>query len=133
MSLRWYTTVIDCTDIAAQSRFWTQALGWQIVHEADDEVVAVPAIALTDAAHDIPLDARSPGLVFVKVPDGKAVKNRLHLDLAPRAADDQAVEVERLLRLGATRVDVGQSPNCGWVVLADPEGNEFCVLSPRDT
>jgi hypothetical protein len=71
-------------------------------------------------------------LVFVLVPEGKQLKNRLHLDLAPRADDDQAAEVARLERLGAKRVDVGQGTDKPWVVLADPEGNEFCVLSPRD-
>ncbi|MCU1658318.1 MAG: hypothetical protein JWO57_2974 [Pseudonocardiales bacterium] len=66
------------------------------------------------------------------VPEGKQVKNRLHLDLAPRASDDQAADVARLVSLGATRVDIGQDERATWVVLADPEGNEFCVLSPRD-
>lgn len=60
------------------------------------------------------------------------MKNRLHIDLAPEAEDDQDAEVQRLLDLGARRVDVGQGPEVSWVVLADPEGNEFCVLSPRD-
>ena len=133
MSLRWYTTVVECTDIAAQSRFWAEVLDWRIIHEADDEVIAVPAIALTDAAAAIPVEAHGPGLVFAKVPDGKTVKNRLHFDLAPRAADDQAADVARLEALGARRVDVGQGTDSNWVVLADPEGNEFCVLSARDT
>ncbi len=66
------------------------------------------------------------------VPEGKQVKNRLHIDLAPRAADDQAAEVTRLESLGATRIDVGQPDDAGFVVMADPEGNEFCVLSSRD-
>jgi hypothetical protein len=69
--------------------------------------------------------------VFVPVAEGKQVKNRLHIDLAPRAADDHAAEVARLEQLGARRVDVGQGES-PWVVLADPEGNEFCVLTPRD-
>jgi predicted enzyme related to lactoylglutathione lyase len=70
-----------------------------------------------------------PGLVFVPVPESKSVKNRLHLDLAP---DDRDAEVARLEGLGARRVQVGQTPDNSWVVLADPEGNEFCVLSTRD-
>jgi predicted enzyme related to lactoylglutathione lyase len=71
--------------------------------------------------------------VFVPVPEGKTVKNRLHIDLAPLAGDDQDAEVRRLEALGATRVDVGQdNEKVRWVVMADPEGNEFCVLSPRD-
>ena len=68
-----------------------------------------------------------PDLVFYLVPEDKVVKNRLHLDLRP---SDQVAEVERLIGLGATRVDIGQRPECTWVVLADPEGNEFCVLRP---
>jgi hypothetical protein len=70
--------------------------------------------------------------VFVPVPEGKTVKNRLHIDVAPRASDDQAAEVQRLLDLGASRIDIGQDAGSSWVVLADPEGNEFCVLSSRD-
>jgi hypothetical protein len=67
---------------------------------------------------------------FLRVGDPKRVKNRLHLDVAPFAGDDQAAEVARLRALGATPADVGQG-EVTWVVLADPEGNEFCVLSPR--
>jgi hypothetical protein len=68
-----------------------------------------------------------PGLVFGLVPEAKGVKNRLHIDLNP---DDQVAEVDRLLALGATRADIGQG-DVPWVVLADPEGNEFCVLTPH--
>jgi hypothetical protein len=70
--------------------------------------------------------------VFVLVPEDKTVKNRLHIDLAPQLDDDQAAMVESLIAKGATRVYVGQDEKVvKWVVLADPEGNEFCVLSPR--
>ncbi|HZC72901.1 MAG TPA: VOC family protein [Jatrophihabitans sp.] len=131
MSVRWYSTVVDCSDIAAQARWWAEALGWTIAFEAPEEVVIVPPHALTKA-DQIPLLERGPGLVFVPVPEGKSVKNRLHIDLAPGPDDDQAAEVERLVELGAKRVDVGQSDSARWVVLADPEGNEFCVLTPRD-
>lgn len=131
MSVRWYTVVVDSVDVAAQARWWAEVLGWQTVYEASDEVVIVPPHALTKA-DSIPVEERGQGLVFAPVPEGKTVKNRLHMDLAPRAADDQAVEVERLVSMGARRIDVGQSSDVGWVVLADPEGNEFCVLSPRD-
>jgi len=131
VSVRWYTVVVDSVDVAAQARWWAEVLGWQTVYEASDEVVIVPPHALTKA-DSIPVEERGQGLVFAPVPEGKTVKNRLHMDLAPRAADDQAVEVERLVSMGARRIDVGQSSDVGWVVLADPEGNEFCVLSPRD-
>jgi hypothetical protein len=70
-------------------------------------------------------------LVLVPVTDRKAGKNRVHLDVAPHPGDDQAAEVERLVALGARPADVGQGPDVTWVVLADPEGNEFCVLTPR--
>ena len=66
-----------------------------------------------------------PDLLFIRVPEDKRVKNRLHLDLRP---DDQASEVARLEGMGARRVDIGQSADVSWVVMADPEGNEFCVL-----
>lgn len=132
MSVRWYTVVIDCADVAAQARWWAEVLDWSIVYEADDEVVIVPPHALEERAASIPLNERGPGLVFVPVPEGKTVKNRLHIDLAPGPDDDQAAEVARLESLGATRINVGQNEeSVGWVVLADPEGNEFCVLSAR--
>jgi len=131
VSVRWYSVVVDCVDVGAQARWWAEALGWQTVYEAPDEVVLVPPHALAKA-DSIPVEERGPGLVFVPVPEGKQVKNRLHIDLAPRAADDQAAEVARLETLGATRIDVGQSDDAGWIVLVDPEGNEFCVLSSRD-
>lgn len=131
MSVRWYTVVIDCQNVAEQARWWAEVLDWRTVYEAPDEVVIVPPHAL-EKGDSIPVEERGPGLVFVPVPEGKQVKNRLHIDLAPRATDDQATEVERLVSMGATRIDVGQSSDVGWVVLADPEGNEFCVLSSRD-
>jgi Glyoxalase-like domain len=132
MSLRWYSTVVDCRDVAAQARWWAAALGWKLVYEADDEVVLVPDHVTEEAIRATPWEQVGPGLVFVRVPEGKALKNRLHLDLAPHTGDDRGAEIVRLLGMGATRVDVGQSPDESWDVLADPEGNEFCVLSARD-
>jgi hypothetical protein len=78
-------------------------------------------------------ESHYPGLVFVPVPEGKQVKNRLHLDLVPHGGtrEDQEAEVARIIALGATRVDVGQPADVGWIVLADPERNEFCVLAPK--
>lgn len=132
MALRWYTTVIDCRDVAAQAAWWAEALGWKSVYEADDEVVLVPQHASEELIRSTPWERVPPGLVFVPVPEGKTVKNRLHIDLAPHTTDDREAEIERLLRLGAKRVDVGQSPDVSWDVLVDAEGNEFCVLSSRD-
>ncbi|HMM81876.1 MAG TPA: VOC family protein [Terrimesophilobacter sp.] len=131
MAVRWYSIVVDCTDVAAQARWWAEALDWRVVYESEDEFVIVPPRALVEN-HQVPLDEQGPGLVFVTVPDDKTVKNRLHIDLAPGPDDDQAAEVARLEALGATRVNVGQDESqVTWVVMADPEGNEFCVLSPR--
>ncbi len=133
MALRWYTVVVDCHDIRAQARWWAEALDWQVVFEADDEMVIVPRWVDEATLAATPWERQGPGLVFVPVPEGKTVKNRLHLDLAPHTSQDRDAEIERLLALGATRTDVGQSPEATWTVLADPEGNEFCVLSSRDS
>ncbi|MGC3001926.1 VOC family protein [Streptomyces sp. G35A] len=115
MTLQWEQLVVDAADPVALGRWWAEALGWVVVADAADEYEIRPA------------PDRLPGLLFVPVPDGKAVKNRLHLDFRP---DDQRAEVARLLALGARPADVGQGDET-WVVLADPEGNEFCVLSSR--
>ena len=133
MALRWYSVVIDCHDVAAQVRWWAEVLDWRIFYESDDEAVLVPRHASLEKLRSMPWEEVPPGLVFVPVPEGKSVKNRLHLDLAPHTSDDRDAEIDRLLRLGASRVDVGQPGDVSWDVLADPEGNEFCVLSSRDT
>ncbi|MFZ7088760.1 VOC family protein [Curtobacterium sp. RRHDQ10] len=130
MSLRWYSVVVDCHDVAAQARWWAETLDWRVVFDTEDEVVIVPPHAL-DEAHRVPLAEQGPGMVFVPVPETKTVKNRLHIDLAPGPDDDQAAAVQALLDRGAVRADVGQNAEVTWVVLQDPEGNEFCVLSPR--
>jgi catechol 2,3-dioxygenase-like lactoylglutathione lyase family enzyme len=133
MALRWYSVVINCRDVAAQARWWGEALGWSVVYEAPDEVVIAPAdwdfAAVDDLSRWLAL---GPALVFVPVPEGKTVKNRLHIDLAPHLTQDRDAEIARLIELGATRVEVGQGPEVTWTVLADPEGNELCVLSSRD-
>ncbi len=126
MSVRWYTVVIDCIDVAAQAAWWARALDWEVVYDTPDEAVVTARGAEQGTGRP-----QLPGLVFVPVPEGKTVKNRLHLDLAGFAGDDQQAEVDRLVGLGATRVDVGQGEQ-PWVVLADPEGNEFCVLTSRN-
>ena len=115
MALEWEQTIIDAADPAGLGRWWAAALGWVVVGDAPDEFEIRPA------------PARLPGLLFVPVPEGKTHKNRLHLDFRP---DDRDAEVDRLLGLGAERVDIGQGEQT-WVVLADPEGNEFCLLRTR--
>ena len=113
MPLNWEQVSVDAADPRSLGHWWADALGWVMVGETDDEVEIRPA------------PDRMPGLLFVTVPEAKAGKNRLHLDFRPA---DQDAEVERLVALGARRADVGQR-DVNWVVLADPEGNEFCVLS----
>lgn len=131
MTLRWYTVVVDCRDVAAQARWWAQTLDWVIVYEDADEAVVVPRHASTEPVPAQDWLTQPQGLVFVPVPEGKTLKNRLHLDLAPHTGQDRDAEIEALLARGATRVDIGQG-DVSWTVLADPEGNEFCVLSSRD-
>jgi Glyoxalase-like domain len=118
MASRFTELVIDSHDTRAQARWWAAVLNYTVTSEDDDEVEISPS------------DGRSPRLLFARVPEDKAVKNRIHIDV--NATDrDQEAEVERLLALGARRIDVGQRPDHSWVVLADPEGNEFCVLRSR--
>ena len=119
--IRIQCVVIDCAEPHELARFWAAALGWRVTFSSDAECALEPP-------EGSPENDVSPDLVFVRVPDEKVVKNRLHLDLRP---DDQAAQVERLLAMGATRAEIGQTGEEPWVVLADPEGNEFCVLAPR--
>ena len=129
MALRWYTIVVDCHDLKSQANWWAEVLGWKKIYEADDEAVLVPQWVTAELAKETPWDRQSQGLVFVPVPEGKTAKNRLHLDLAPHISDDRDAEIERLLSMGATRVNVGQTGDESWDVFADPEGNEFCVFA----
>ena len=115
MSLDWEQTIVDARDPGELGRWWQQALDWVVVNDEPEEFEIRPSAD------------RLPGLLFVPVPEPKHAKNRLHLDFRP---DDRDAEVERLVALGASRVDVGQGEE-SWVVLADPEGNEFCVLGSR--
>jgi hypothetical protein len=132
MALRWYTLVVDCLDVRTQAAWWARALDWSLIHESDKECVIVPSWADDEVIEQTPWERVGPGIVFVPAPEGKHEKNRLHLDLAPHVSQDREAEIERLVGLGATRVDVGQPLDAAWTVLADPEGNEFCVLSSRE-
>jgi hypothetical protein len=115
MSLEWEQVVIDARDPVALGRWWREALRWIIVNDDPGEFEIRPHAD------------RLPGLIFEPVDERKHAKNRLHLDLR---SDDQDAEVERLIGLGASLVDIGQG-DVPWVVPADPEGNEFCVLGDR--
>jgi predicted enzyme related to lactoylglutathione lyase len=111
--------VLDTPDPASLAPFWSDVAGWPIVGQGDDyATLARP-------------DGLGPQLELILVDDPKVAKNRVHIDVAPYAADDQGAEVSRIRGLGATPADVGQGEQT-WVVLADPDGNEFCVLRPRD-
>jgi hypothetical protein len=114
VTLRWQSIVVDCHDTERVARFWSQALRLPLQGPDDGEWWLEPG-------------GDHPDILFEQVPEAKSVKNRVHLDLRP---DDQAAEVARLISLGARHVDIGQG-DVSWVVLADPEGNEFCVLQPR--
>ena len=107
---------IDATEPRVVADFWCGVLGWQVVDDED----GVLSLAAPDGSW--------PVIDVVPVPEAKTVKNRLHLDLRAYGVETED-ELERLLALGARRVDVGQAPDVTWVVLADPEGNEFCLLS----
>jgi predicted enzyme related to lactoylglutathione lyase len=112
--------VIDAHDLPRLARFWADVLAWRILSERDREVVIGP-------------DVTAPvGICFMPVTEPKLVKNRVHLDLTA-APDDRESEIERILALGARRVDIGQTGAESWTVLADPEGNEFCVVRPKTT
>jgi predicted enzyme related to lactoylglutathione lyase len=111
--------VLDANDPEAMARFWSAATGWAEGNRGEYGV----------SLHR-PGD-RPPDIDIIRVPDPKTVKNRVHLDVHPPPDGDQDAEVARLRALGATPADVGQGPDVTWVVLADPEGNELCVLRPQ--
>jgi hypothetical protein len=116
MGIRIGAVVIDCHEPRRLARFWSEALGWAISRSEDPEWVVEPPEGSRE-------DCVVPDLLLIKVPESKQVKNRLHFDLRP---EDQAAEIARLEALGATRIDIGQGER-SWVVMCDPEGNEFCV------
>ena len=116
MPSRLAVIAIDAVDPDVVADFWCAALGWTILEREPG------GITIGDHARSWPM------IDVFAVPEGKTVKNRLHFDLRPDGVSTSD-ELDRLLALGARRVDVGQSPDASWVVLADPEGNEFCLLS----
>lgn len=124
MALRLQCITVDAHDPLALAQFWSEALGWKIGEDVNDTEVWIER-ELGD-----PKNTGFPDILFLKNSAIKSGKNRLHLDLRP---DDQAAEVARLEKLGAKQIDIGQSaePTCTWIVMADPEGNEFCVLRER--
>jgi predicted enzyme related to lactoylglutathione lyase len=112
--------VIDTHDLPKLARFWAAVLRWRVLSERPREIVIGPE------------ESAPVGICFMPVTENKTVKNRLHLDLTS-GQEDREEEIERILSLGGRRVDIGQSGNESWTVLADPEGNEFCVVRPKQT
>jgi catechol-2,3-dioxygenase len=112
MSVVWYAVVVAAADPARLSRWWAEVLGYQVLEEDENDAIVGKA------------DRSYPILYFSRSTEDKTGKNRLHIDLSP---DDREAEVERLVNMGARHVDIGQGER-NWTVLADPEGNEFCVL-----
>ena len=116
MASRIDSIAIDCHDIRLVADFWTGVLGWEITEVEGDDYLSIG-----------PADGSTPTIDFLRVPEAKTIKNRLHLDLRADGTTT-ADEIARVESLGATRVDIGQDPSVTWTVLADPEGNEFCIL-----
>ena len=116
MTSRPAVIVIDAARPRLVADFWRAVLGWEVVESDADGISIAPG------------DGSWPGIDMFQVPEGKSIKNRLHLDLRADGSSTED-ELQRLLNLGARRVDVGQGPEVSWVVLADLEGNEFCLLS----
>jgi predicted enzyme related to lactoylglutathione lyase len=108
----------DANDPLRLARFWADALRWELDAETQGEIGLVPT------------DGTGFRVLFLPVPERKAGRNRIHLDLTSTSVDDQAESVRRLVELGARHIDVGQGPDDRHVVLADPEGNELCIIEP---
>ncbi|MBI4306899.1 MAG: VOC family protein [Chloroflexi bacterium] len=137
MGLQLRDITIDCAHPQNQARFWSQALGWKIQHvltgRTEVTVFGKSERVVEESASLIGGGDGCPRIVFVRVPEPKTVKNRLHLDLF---ADDLDAEVQRLVKLGGEIVDrrfrsPRGAPRITWVVMKDPEGNEFCVNEQR--
>jgi len=121
MTSRLVALCFDAIDPLGLARFWAEALRWEVDDETHDEIGLVP----TD-------DTRFQ-ILFLPVPEQKAGTNRLHLDLTTTSIDDQQETVATLVEFGARHIDIGQRPDEGHIVLADPEGNEFCVIEPENS
>lgn len=117
MACRFSELVVDCRDPEVLARFWCEVLGYRELSREDGEIEIGPEAGFGGPA---------PTLVFGRVDDPTPGKLRLHIDVSPTDRDQDA-ELQRLLDLGAVRADVGQTGEENWHVLADPEGNEFCI------
>ena len=127
MTSKFTELAIDCADPGGLARFWCSVLGYEVQNE-EDGVITIGSPLVPEGKDR--LGPVPPTLTFARVPEGKTIKNRLHMDLNPTDTDQEA-EVRRVLALGARPADVGQTGDESWVTLADPEGNEFCILASR--
>ena len=116
MTSKFTELIVDCAEPRTLAAFWAEVLGWNVSSESTESDVEINNPA-----------GGFPTLLFTRVPEAKTVKNRLHIDVNATAGATQQQELERLLALGARHVDIGQGEQT-WLVLADPEGNEFCLL-----
>ncbi|MFJ8509781.1 VOC family protein [Streptomyces avermitilis] len=124
MTSRLTELVVDCRDPESLAAFWCAVLDFKVIDRSEDRG-EIGSWAPT--VEDVRARQMPPTLQFIQAPEGKTVKNRLHLDVSPIDGSTED-EVTRLLGLGAITTDVGQGSDRNWVVMADPEGNEFCVL-----
>ena len=133
MTSRFSELVLDCHDPKLVAGFWCAALGYKIIEESTEVVEIGPEDMPDGWTPELIAKWKermrgappAPTIVFAPVPESKTVKNRVHIDVSPLGSQEE--EVERLIQLGATRADVGQG-DVRWVVMRDPEDNEFCVL-----
>lgn len=132
MVSRFSEIVVDCEQPRRLAEFWCAVLGYRVLDEEEGAVeIGPPDVSTEDDWAEwqarLRREPSPPTIVFIVVPEGKTVKNRLHIDVSP-VETSQPEEVERLIALGATKADIGQGDDVSWTVLRDPEGNEFCVL-----
>ena len=132
MVSRFSEIVVDCEQPRRLAEFWCAVLGYRVLDEEEGAIeIGPPDVSTEDdwAGWRARLlsEPTPPTIVFIVVPEGKTVKNRMHIDVSP-IDTSQPEEVERLIALGATKADIGQGDDVSWTVLRDPEGNEFCVL-----
>ncbi|MEV4116125.1 MULTISPECIES: VOC family protein [unclassified Nonomuraea] len=124
MTSRFTELVVDCHDPERLAAFWCAVLDFKVIDRSEDKVEIG---SWEPTVEEVRARQMPPTLLFIRVPEGKIVKNRLHLDVSPIDGSTDN-EVARLLGLGAAKVDMGQGPGRSWVLMADPEGNEFDVL-----
>ncbi|MFI6377781.1 VOC family protein [Streptomyces sp. NPDC050546] len=126
MTSRFEQLVVDCREPRRLAEFWCAVLDYTVHEDRDGALVEIGPADLAPLA-ELRARAVAPQILFVRDGARRSAKNPLHIDLCP-IDSAQETEIERILALGARRIDIGTPKEAGWVVLADPEGNEFCVL-----